>query len=75
MVPTLLRPTCERESNWISDHFPKRDELLFRTVLALPNASRIGLASSTFYDDCYYDRNDDCHNDYNDGVMTTAATL
>ena len=31
------------ESNEILTNLPKRDELLFRPVLALPNASRIGL--------------------------------
>ena len=35
------------ESNWISMNFPKRDELSLRTVLALPNVSRIGLDWST----------------------------
>ena len=30
-------------SRWTSIHLPKREELLFRSVFALPNASRIGL--------------------------------
>ena len=32
----------------ISTYFPKRDELLLRFVLALPNASRMGFASRIF---------------------------
>lgn len=31
-------------SNWISTHLPKRDELEFLTVLALPRASSRGFA-------------------------------
>ena len=38
----------ESWSKLTSISLPKRDELLLRTVFALPNASRIGLASSTF---------------------------
>jgi hypothetical protein len=30
--------------NLIFIHFPKREELLLRTVLAFPNASKMGLA-------------------------------
>ena len=38
---------CARMLKCTSIHLPKRDELLLRTVLALPNASRMGLADSS----------------------------
>ena len=41
----------ESPSKLTSISLPKRDELLLRTVFALPNASRIGLASSTCDDE------------------------
>ena len=39
-VPPVMAPVM---SNWSSRYFPKRDELSFITVLALPNASNMGL--------------------------------
>lgn len=41
MVPELV--------NSILTNLPKRDELLFRTVWALPKASRIGLVSMIWF--------------------------
>ena len=38
---------CARPEKCTSIHLPKREELLLRTVLALPKASRMGLADSS----------------------------
>ena len=43
----ILPPTISpRPLNWMSKNFPKRDELLLRTVLAFPKASRMGEEST-----------------------------
>jgi len=45
----MLAPTSEpTRLKAISLYFPKRDELMFRTVLALPKDSRIGLELMIF---------------------------
>jgi hypothetical protein len=44
MAAPLMLPA---ELKLISTYLPKREELLLRTVLALPNASSSGLDSST----------------------------
>ena len=45
----MSAPTSQlRLSKWMRVNLPKRDELWFITVFALPNASRIGLQLSTF---------------------------
>lgn len=41
MLAPAIAPEGEKKMRM---NFPKRDELLFRIVCALPNASRIGLA-------------------------------
>ena len=46
---TRSAPTSQlRLSKWMRVNLPKRDELWFITVFALPKASRIGLQLSTF---------------------------
>lgn len=41
MFAPAIAPLCEKK---ILMNFPKRDELLFRIVWALPNASKMGFA-------------------------------
>lgn len=41
--------TLYRVSKWISMNLPKREELLFRVVFALPKASKIGLAVTDIF--------------------------
>ena len=36
-------------SNWSSKYLPNREELLFRTVMAFPNASNTGFESRTMF--------------------------
>lgn len=49
----MSAPTSQlRLSKWMRVNLPKRLELLFIAVLALPKASRIGLQPSTFSESC-----------------------